>query len=78
MPNVYAEGLNPRHFLLWLHTLQVNSPVENIWYSIHLLNISPDINKLEAVAPPPSTQQQNYTTVPISTILTFRHRASSI
>jgi len=69
MPNVYAEGINPRDFLLWLHTLLVNSPVQNTKYSIHLRNISPDVNKLEAVAPRPPTQQQNYATVPISTIL---------
>lgn len=63
MPNVYAEGFTPQDFLLWLHALLVNSPVQNTKYSIHLLNISPDVNKLEAVAPPPPPTQQNYTTV---------------
>ena len=53
MPNVYAEGLTPQDFLLWLHAVLVNSPVQNTKYSIHLLNIYPDVNKLEAVAPPP-------------------------
>jgi len=67
--SVYAEGLNAQDSLLRLQTLLVNRPVENTKHSIHLLNMSPDVNKPEAVAPPSATQKQNYTTIPISTTL---------